>query len=202
MKSISNITDYIEKHEIWREELFLIRSIFLTTELVEEIKWGAPAYTYNKKIVAGFMGFKNHIGIWFHQGVFLSDPAKILVNAQEGKTKALPQWRVEKGNTINTTLLLSYIKEATENCKAGKQMKAIRPSSKKATINKLPEKLVTALNESLELQNAFNAFTPGKQKEYIEYISSAKREATQLNRINKITPLLLRGEGLNDRYKK
>jgi uncharacterized protein YdeI (YjbR/CyaY-like superfamily) len=43
--------------------------------------------------------------------------------------------------------------------------------------------------------------TPGKQREYCEYISEAKRDATKLKRLEKIIPMIIEGVGLNDKYK-
>ena len=61
----------------------------METELLETIKWGVPVYTLNDKNVLGMGAFKSYVGIWFFQGAFLDDPQKKLINAQEGKTKAL-----------------------------------------------------------------------------------------------------------------
>lgn len=194
--SISEKVDaFIEKQEQWREELIRIRAVFNNTELTEAVKWGAPAYLYKKKTIAGMMGFKNHLGIWFHQGVFLKDTENKLINAQDGKTKALRQWRIYKGETIATEILKDYILEAIQNCKEGKEFK---PTPKAV---KFPELLQNALQNDLHLSNSFDALTPGKQKEYMEYIAEAKLEATKLRRLEKITPLILKGEGLHDKYK-
>ena len=51
------------------------------------------------------------------------------------------------------------------------------------------------------MKAVFEKLTPGKQKEYIEYINSAKKEETKKDRLEKITPLILEGKGLNDKYK-
>ena len=88
MTDSEKVTAYIQKHEKWSDELDTLRKIFTATELEEEVKWGSPTYTLNRKLVAGFAAFKNHYAIWFHQGVYLMDPYNVLSNAQEGKTKA------------------------------------------------------------------------------------------------------------------
>lgn len=59
------------------------------------------------------------------RGVFEGFPEKLL-NAQEGKTKALRQWRFEKGDVIPDAIVLSYLKESIENCLAGKEVKPER----------------------------------------------------------------------------
>lgn len=49
---------------------------------------------------------------------------------------------------------------------------------------------------------AFRSLTPGRQREYSEYVASAKRDATKQSRIEKILPMITAGIGLNDRYRR
>jgi len=196
MDASEKVTTYIEKHEKWSDQLSKLRSIFQKTELIEEVKWGAPTYTLKGKLVAGLAGFKNHYAIWFHQGVFLKNNENKLVNAQEGVTKALRQWRFEEGDPIESDLILKYIQEAIENSVAGKEVK---PQRKKDVT--IPPTLKKAFSDDKKLASAFKNLTPGKQREYADYISEAKREATKESRLQKITPMIIEGKGLHDKYK-
>lgn len=81
-------------------------------QLQKTIKWGAPVFTFNGKNVVGITGFKHFFALWFFNGVALSDPAQVLVNAQEGKTKNLRQWRFTNEAEINEPLILQYVNEA------------------------------------------------------------------------------------------
>ncbi|MCC1485056.1 YdeI/OmpD-associated family protein [Winogradskyella immobilis] len=198
MKKVKSVEEYIEVNSHWQEELQLLRSIILKTEAIETLKWSAPVYTVNGKNVIGLGAFKQHFGIWFFNGVFLKDKHQLLSNAQEGKTKALRQMRFESRNEINETIVLDYVKEAIENQKAGKELKPERKASKAVEI---PELLANALQSNAELSSAFKNLSPYKQREYCEHILTAKREATKLSRLEKITPMLLQGIGLNDKYR-
>ena len=91
-----------------------LRAILDATPLTAEIKWGAPCYTFNGKNVVGLMAFKSYFGLWFHQGVALKDEASVLINAQEGKTKALRQWRMTSVKDIKPAIVKRYLKEAIE----------------------------------------------------------------------------------------
>jgi len=197
MKKVHSVEEYIETNEKWSEELNLLRNIINKTELNEAIKWSAPVYDLNGKNVVGLGAFKNHFGIWFFNGVFLKDEHNLLLNAQEGKTKALRQMRFESKNDINKDAVLAYVKEAIANQKAGKEIKADR--SKKETV--IPPELQAELKKDNELNLCFNALTPGKQREYCDHIASAKREATKNNRLEKIKPMIIQGAGLHDKYK-
>lgn len=185
-----------DKSAFWTEELELLKAIINRTELVETTKWGGPAYTYNGKNVLGIGGFKSYFTISFFKGIFLKDEAGVLVNAQEGLTKSLRQWRFETKADINEKLVLQYINEAIEVEKAGMAMK---PAKKPDAI--IPELLQKTFNASPEMAANFKNFTSFKQREFIEYIEEAKREETKLSRLEKIKPLILEGRGLNDRYR-
>lgn len=192
------VNEYINSKENWKEELLLLREIFLESELSETIKWGMPVYTLDKKNVAGFSAFKTHAAIWFYQGVFLEDPENALVNAQEGVTKAMRQWRFESMEEIRhaRATIKRYIEEAIVNQRKGMTLK---PERKKKHV--VPAELQQAFSNQEELKNKFDNLSPGRQREYIAYIGEAKRPSTRKERLKKIIPLILKGIGLNDRYR-
>lgn len=200
MKKITSAEEYIEKHDHFKDELTLLRNIILKTELEETIKWSSPVYILNGKNVIGLGAFKHHFGLWFFNGVFLKDEKKLLVNTQDGKTKALRQMRFENMDDIDNAAVLAYINEAIENQKLGKVLKPAKKTTKKTL--KIPVLLQQALDKDNKLQAAFGSFTAYKQKEFAEYIDSAKRETTKRSRLEKITPMILNGVGLNDKYRK
>jgi uncharacterized protein YdeI (YjbR/CyaY-like superfamily) len=183
------------KNDIWIEELELLRAILVKTQLEVATKWGGEVYTFNGKNVVGIGGFKNYFTIWFFNGVFLQDPKKVLVNAQDGVTKALRQWRFYSKDDIDEKLILTYILEAIENEKLGKKLAPV----KKETI--LSDFFQKELRADLELKKGFEKLTPGRQREYLEYIDTAKREETKIARMEKIKPMIISGLGLHDKYK-
>lgn len=184
-----------DKNNNWTAELILLKSIIAKTELAETTKWGGPVYVLNGKNVIGIGGFKSYFGIWFYNGVFLKDKKKVLVNAQEGVTKSLRQWRFNAIEEVNEKEVFAYILEAIENEKAGK---VIRPTTKKAVRS---SELQQELDNNVTLAEAFQQFSLAKQREFHEYIEEAKREPTKLLRIEKIKPMILENIGLNDKYK-
>jgi len=197
LEKVASIEEYIELHPKWSSLLCELRKVLLTTELEENIKWNSPVYSLNGKNVVGLGAFKNHAGIWFFQGVFLDDAQNKLINAQEGKTKALRQWRFESNDIEDIVLVKSYILEAIENQKLGKEIKVER--------NKefvLPNMLVDLLKENSSFKKCFEKLSLSKQREYAEYISEAKRETTKVTRLEKIIPMIEAGKGLHDKYKK
>ncbi len=180
----------------WSKELELIASIINKLPLEKTIKWGAEVFTYNGKNVVSYGGFKNYFMLWFYNGVFLEDKYSVLVNAQEGKTKSLRQWRFTSIVEIDEKKITEYIYEAIEIEKKG-----LKILPERFVAIPLAELFESEFKTNKTLKTAFEKLTPGKQKEYIVYINEAKQEATKLKRMEKIKPMILEGVGLNDKYK-
>lgn len=197
MKRHKTVDDFIQAHPEWAEMLTTLRRLILATEMAETVKWGFPVYTIDGKNVVGLGAFKSYAGLWFFNGAFMADPAGKMVNAQEGKTKGMRQWRFSTADEIDTVLVNSYLQEAIENQKAGK---AIKPEKNKPLL--IPAELEKALAENADLNESFSAMNLSYRREYAEYISEAKREATREKRLEKIIPMILRNEGMNDKYRK
>jgi len=97
---------------------------------------------------------------------------------------------------IKPALVKKYILEAIKNAKEGKEIKP----EKKAALP-LPAELQTAFKQDKNAKACFEKLTPGKQREYLEYITEAKGEETRKRRVAKSIPIILEGRGLNDKYK-
>ena len=104
----------MDKINSWSAELEQLRSIILESGVKETTKWGGPVFTINNKNIVGIAGFKNFFTIWFFKGVQMKDAQKVLINAQEGTTKSMRQWRFTAREQIDKDLILKYIKEAIE----------------------------------------------------------------------------------------
>lgn len=199
MKKYTSVAEFINGFPQWETALQKLHNIISQhDELEETIKWGAPTYTFKGKNIVGLGAFKSYVGLWFFQGVFLKDESNVLMNAQEGKTKAMRQWRFNSEEDITPELISSYVKEAIQNQREGKELKPERKGSKPLEI---PEELQNAFTNDSSLNEAFSNLSLTKKREYAEYISTAKRAATKQSRLKKIIPMILEGKGLNDKYR-
>lgn len=197
MGKIQTVEEYIVDHPKWEAELKILRDLFRSYPLEESIKWGSPAYSFEGKNLFGLGAFKNHFGIWLFQGGLLQKNTSLLTHAQEGKTKAMRQIKFSDISEINKKELAKYIEENIQLVKQGKQ---IKKETKKEV--EIPAELKKEFKNDADLYTSFQNLTPGKQREYAEYISQAKREETKLNRLEKIIPMIKEGKGLNDKYQK
>ena len=199
MKKVSSVEAYIAAGGDWKEALELLRELLTSTRLEEKVKWGMPVYTLENKNVAGFSAFKSWVGIWFFQGVFLNDKAGVLINAQEGTTKGLRQWRFSSEQEIreNRETISAYLEEAIQNQEQGRE---IKPERNKPL--EIPPELEQAFSRDPALKDSFDALSLSKKREYAEHVSSAKRQETRLSRLEKILPMILEGIGMSDKYRK
>ena len=190
------VDDYVASRKLWQVEIKRLREILLSTELTEEVKWGGPCYTYNAQNVVGISGFKSYFGLWFHQGVLLEDKKNVLINAQEGTTKALRQWRMLSAKDIKPTIVKAYVKESISLVK---QEKKTGPQKKKPIV--VPPELKKSLTKNARARKGFDALRPGLKREYTDHVATAKREDTKQKRIAKILPMMAAGKGLHDKYR-
>ncbi|MCW4039716.1 MAG: YdeI/OmpD-associated family protein, partial [Candidatus Bathyarchaeota archaeon] len=186
---------YLSKAKKWREEMGKLRTILLDCQLTEELKWGHPCYTFQKSNVVIIGAFKEYCSLSFFKGALLNDLNGRLIQPGEN-TQAVRQIRFTNVREIAEMepILKAYIYEAIEVEKAG-----LKVDFKETSEFTIPEEFQNKLDEIPALKTAFDALTPGRQREYILYFSSAKQSKTRESRVEKYTQQILDGKGLRER---
>src|SRR5215469_8054287 len=178
----------------WQKETDKLRKIVLDCDLTEELKWGKPCFTYQKKNVAIVIPLKDVCALSFFKGALLKDPKHILQKI--GEHTQAGRWikfRSLKEITAMRPILRNYIYEAIEVEESGKKV-----ALNKASEYSVPEELQARLDAAPELRAAFEALTPGRRKSYIFHVSSAKQVKTRAARAERCVPMILRGRGFNE----
>ena len=190
----SKVDWFFDKKTKWQQAYQELRELALSFDLTEELKWGCPCYTIGKSNIFLIHGFKDYCALLFMQGALLKDTKNILIQQTENVQSAR-QIRFANVEEIlkNKSTIKSFIKEAIQLDKAG-----LKVELKKTTEFKMPDEFQSALNEMLELKTAFEALTPGRQRGYLLYFSSAKQSKTRNERVEKYIPKILDGKGLDD----
>lgn len=189
-----SVENFFRKAVKWKGEFEELRKIVLDCGLTEDLKWGQPCYTYEGKNVVLIHGFKEYCALLFFKGALLKDPEKILIR-QTDNVQAARQIRFTSIKEITRIkkVLKSYINEATALQEAGATIEF-----KKTSDFDVPQELTTRLRSVKGLRAAFNALTPGRQRAYLFYFSSAKQAKTREARIDKYVPKILEGKGIDD----
>ncbi|MGE5417465.1 MAG: YdeI/OmpD-associated family protein [Acidobacteriota bacterium] len=188
------VDEFLIKTKKWREEFEKLRMICLDSQLTEEVKWGVPCYTFQKRNVVLIHGFKEYCALLFFKGALLQDANGILIRQTEN-VQASRQIRFTDVREIveMEAILKAYISEAVEVEKAGLEV-----TSRKNTALTIPEEFQNKLDEIPALKTAFDALTPGRQRAYILYFSTAKQSKTRESRVEKCMQQILIGKGLDD----
>ncbi len=171
-----------------------LRTIALGRQLTEEMKWGKPCYTFETSNIVLIHGFKQYCAFLFFKGALLKDPKGILVQQTEN-VQAARQIRFTSVREIAEIepVLQAYIDEAIAVERAG-----LKVGLKESKDFPVPAEFQKRLKQNAELKRAFHALTPGRQRAYLLYFSSAKQAKTREARIEKWVDQILDGKGLDD----
>jgi uncharacterized protein YdeI (YjbR/CyaY-like superfamily) len=185
---------YFSKSNKWQPALEQLRRIALDCQLIEELKWGTPCYTFQGKNIVLIHDFKEYCAFLFFKGALLNDSNEILIQ-QSKNVQAARQIRFTNVEEIveMQVILKTYIYEAIEVEKAGLEVKF-----KKTEEFILAEEFKKKLDELPALKVAFEALTPGRQRAYMLHFSSPKQSKTRESRVEKSISQILEGKGLND----
>lgn len=185
---------YFEKAGKWQEEIKKLRTIILGCDLTEELKWGCPCYTFEKKNIVLIHVFKEYCAVLFFKGALIKDSKGLLIQQTENVQSAR-QMRFTSVRDITKVekVLKAYIYEAVEV-----EEKGLKVTLKKTEDFAVPEEFESKLKKNKALKAAFSALTPGRQRAYLFYFSQAKQSKTREARIEKYLPHILEGKGLDD----
>jgi uncharacterized protein YdeI (YjbR/CyaY-like superfamily) len=185
---------FFNKDSNWKKEYEQFRKIILDCGLSEELKWGCPCYSFERKNIVLIHGFKEYCALLFFKGALLKDANGILIQQTEN-VQAARQARFTNIKEITKIKdsLKAYIYEAIEVEKAG-----LKVDLKKTKEYKIPEEFQKKLDENSDLKKSFKSLTPGRQRGYLLYFSQPKQSKTRELRVEKCTQPILDGKGLND----
>jgi len=161
-------------------------------DVVETIKWNMPHFDH-KGIVCGMAAFKAHCSFGFWKGMILGNrAAEDEAMGQFGRIKSLADLPGDK-------VLLGYIKKAVQLNEAGVK-KAAPPRSKVRKELVVPDYFTGALRKNKKALATFEGFSYSHKKEYVEWITEAKREETRANRVATALAWLAQGKARNWKY--
>ncbi|MEB5759267.1 YdeI/OmpD-associated family protein [Mammaliicoccus sciuri] len=194
MERNPKVEAFMQREKKWKDEFERLREIIRECDLEEDYKWMHPCYTLKGKNVVLIHGFKEYCALLFHKGSLLKDPEKILIQ-QTKNVQAARQLRFTNVDQIKEQrdIIKAYVEEAIELEKSGAKVEL-----KKTEEYEMPVELQEQLDRNSNLKEAFYNLTPGRQRQYIYYISQAKRPATRVSRVEKYIDHILDGKGLND----
>jgi len=169
-------------------------------EVQETMKWSFPHFDY-KGMMCSMASFKQHCVFGFWNASMMSDPAKIFAASQSGE--AMGQFgRIQSLDDLpSDAVLIKYIREAARLNDEGIKRAANPRSAQKKTL-KVPTYFTSAVRKNKKAWETFENFSYSHRKEYVEWVTEAKTEATRKKRLATTIEWLAKGKGRNWKYEK
>jgi uncharacterized protein YdeI (YjbR/CyaY-like superfamily) len=163
----------------------------------ETMKWSFPHFVY-KQTICSMASFTSHAAFGFWKASLMTDPYQLFGNKESamghlGRIESLKDLPSDK-------ILIEYILEALKLDDAGVKIKKA-PTAPKAEIE-VPIELSAALDKNPKAKQTFESFSPSHRREYLEWITTAKTEATRLKRTGTTIEWLTEGKSLNWKYQR
>jgi uncharacterized protein YdeI (YjbR/CyaY-like superfamily) len=159
----------------------------------ETVKWRMPFFEH-KGAICGMAAFKQHCALifWKRALIFGDDQKKEGPMGQFGRITSLADLPGDKA-------LAGYIRKAVELNEAGVK----NPMRAKAKTNKpvvVPDYFLAALKKNKKALTTFESYSPSHKREYVKWVTEAKREETRARRLEKTVQQLAQGKSLNWKY--
>lgn len=168
-------------------------------QVEESMKWSMPHFDYKGDILCSMAAFKKHCAFGFRKAALMKDPHQLLQLV--GKTAMGSFGQINALEDLPPDdIIISYIEEAARLNEVGLKV----PAGKKAPKKELPvpEALQKELNKHPRANKTFTDFSPSHRREYIEWISEAKTDATREKRISTAITWMEEGKSRNWKYEK
>jgi uncharacterized protein YdeI (YjbR/CyaY-like superfamily) len=167
-------------------------------EAEEAIKWGMPAFLYKGKILCNMAAFKAHatFGFWHGDMVTGGTDGRMAAMGDLGKITSVDQ-------LPDAATMAGWITKAKQLIDDGVKPPHVEGRGKhpKPEIAMVPA-LQDALGRVAVAKASWDAFPPSCRREYLEWITGAKRDETRDKRIATTVAQLAEGKKLNWKYEK
>ncbi|MBN1633357.1 MAG: YdeI/OmpD-associated family protein [Ignavibacteria bacterium] len=202
MNKNRRIDDYIVKSENSAKPILrFLRDIVhkACPDVEETMKWGMPYFVY-KGMMCGMASFKQHCTFGFWKASYMKDKNKVFVKGENsgmgnfGKIKDIQDLPSAK-------IIIEYVKEAMKL----NDNNVVIPKELKKNVRKelvIPKYFFKALKKNEVALKTYMDFSYSHKKEYLEWITEAKKEETRDTRINIAIEWLSEGKGRNWKYEK
>lgn len=164
-------------------------------KIEETIKWGVPHFEH-QGVVASMAAFKQRASFGFWKRKLMQDPARLFPAAGDSSMGGRKFRSVDE--LPSDAVLLRYIKAAVALNEQG--IKLANAGRKKRPPPRLPADLAAALRKSVKAKATYDAFPPSHRREYVEWITEAKQEATRLKRLATAIEWMAQGKSRHWKY--
>lgn len=157
----------------------------------ETLKWSMPTFMYKGKILAGLASFKAHatFGYW-NDTMLQEDEKNRSAMGQFGRLTALDDLPPRDA-------LIALTRKSMALIDSGARIERQRTPKAELTV---PQDLQAAIDAAPAVKAAWDAFPPSCRREYVEWVTEAKRDETRTKRLNQTIEWLGEGKRRNWKY--
>ena len=163
-------------------------------EVEETLKWRNPSFMY-KGLLCGMAAFKQHCGFGFWKDALLFDGKN-----PAAKPSGIPDRITDVSELPPDKTLIGYIKAAARLNDEG--VKIPKPKSRTRKELQIPSDLLAALKKNNKALATFEDFSYSHKKEYVAWITEAKREETRNQRLATAVAWMAEGKARNWKYER
>ena len=163
----------------------------------ETIKWGMPFFIYRGQNLAHMAAFKAHCAFGFWKGSLFLNPE------MAGRREAMGHFGriTSRADLPNDKTLLGYVRKAAELNEKGVSPPR-KPKPTGLRVLEIPQDLTAALRKNAKARKSFENFSYSHRKEYVDWITEAKREETRRKRLATALRWLAEGKSQNWKYER
>jgi len=199
MPKVAAVDDYIKSKAPFAQEILKhLRAVIhhAAPELTETIKWRQPCFEHNG-LVCALAAFKKHVSFSFFKGQLLNDSAAIFSPSDNSELAVVKFSSLAE--IPERAILNNYIQQAIALNSDNKTRKKTSARKDKSALI-VPNDLAEALAKNPSAQGVFTDFSYSKQKDYIEWLTSAKRATTRATRLATAIAWISEGKARNWKY--
>lgn len=166
-------------------------------EVEEKMKWSFPHFDYKGEMMCSMAAFNQHCAFGFWKASLMKNSQKMF--EKYGKTAMGHLGQIKNLKDLPPDkVLIAGIKEAMKLNEDGIKT----PKSKQVTKEDIntPDYFMTALKKNKKALETFQNFNASHVREYVEWITDAKTEATRNKRIETALEWLSEGKSRNWKY--
>ena len=152
-------------------------------DVEETIKWQMPFFVYKGQSMCHMAAFKAHCILGFWHPEIEAALAREGLGEKVGESAGLFGRITRREDLPDDAVLLRFIAEAARHNESGKPARPRPPESARRPEAVVPNDLAARLAGNARAGAAFKSFSPSHRREYIEWITEAKREETREKRL-------------------
>jgi uncharacterized protein YdeI (YjbR/CyaY-like superfamily) len=163
-------------------------------QVQETLKWSMPHFDY-KGVMCGMAAFKEHCSFGFWKESLVFGDKKVAEKNGMGSFGCIKSL----ADLPNEKTLIGYVKKAAALNEAGIKTPG-RTQPKKREPIAMPDDFGAALKKNAKARKTFENFPPSKRREYVDWVTGAKREETRQERLATSLEWLAEGKTRHWKY--